>query len=106
VRKEEIQKKSNRENKILMSKRSHGNKDYIIFPKQKRKIQKKYQYCCMDPITTVPSLKRPYPISKVESVTKMAARSAYQQMRQVAYESICTYIEQQNSTFFSRLYNA
>jgi hypothetical protein len=77
------------------NKRSHGNKDYIIFPKQKRKIQKKYQYCCMDTITTVPSLKRPYPISKVESVTKMAARSAYQQMRQVAYESICTYIEQQ-----------
>ncbi len=32
-------------------------------------------------------------ISKVESVTKMAARMAYQQMRQGTYESIITYKE-------------
>ena len=36
-------------------------------------------------------------ISKVEAVTKMAARSTYQAMRQGSYESIITYKEQFNS---------
>jgi hypothetical protein len=36
-------------------------------------------------------------ISKVESVTKMAARTAYQQMKQGAYESITTHKEHFNN---------
>ncbi len=42
-------------------------------------------------------------ISEVESVTKMAARSMYQQMRQGGYENIITYKERFNNALNAQI---